>query len=90
MPVYIFAQLMGAITGALIVYANYINAIDVVEGGRHIRTVPGTANLFSTYAVSVVVWIVEVVRIFIVFCDLVAVYDIRYASCLCIRPQLSI
>ena len=52
-PVYIFSQLMGALVGSLIVYANYINAIDVVEGGRHIRTVPGTANLFSTYAVSI-------------------------------------
>lgn len=31
-------------------YANYIHAIDIVEGGRHIRTL-ATAGLFSTYAV---------------------------------------
>ena len=50
-PIYWFAQLMGAICGAGITYANYIHAIDIVEGGRHIRTVPGTASLFATYAV---------------------------------------
>ncbi|OBZ68683.1 hypothetical protein A0H81_11172 [Grifola frondosa] len=49
-PIYVFAQLMGALCGAGIVYANYIHAIDLVEGGRAIRTVPGTAGLFSTYA----------------------------------------
>ncbi|PIL30325.1 transporter [Ganoderma sinense ZZ0214-1] len=49
-PAYVFAQLMGGICGAGIVYANYIHAIDLVEGGRHIRTVPGTAGLFATYA----------------------------------------
>ncbi len=42
---------MGGLCGAGIIYANYIHAIDLVEGGRHIRTVPGTAGLFSTYAV---------------------------------------
>ena len=55
-PAYIFAQLMGGLCGAGIVYANYIHAIDAVEGSRHIRTVPpespGTAGWFSTYAVS--------------------------------------
>ena len=51
-PVYIFAQVMGGLCGAAIIYADYIHAIDLVEGGRHIRTVPGTAALFSTYAVS--------------------------------------
>ena len=50
-PIYIFAQVMGGLCGAGIVYANYIYAIDLVEGGRHIRTVPGTASLFATYAV---------------------------------------
>ena len=53
-PAYIFAQLMGGLCGAGIVYANYIHAIDLVEGGRHIRTVPGTASLFSTYAVGAI------------------------------------
>ena len=50
-PVYMFAQLMGALCGAAIVYANYFHAIDIYEGGRGIRTVPGTAGLFATYAV---------------------------------------
>ena len=43
---------MGALCGAALTYANYIHPIDIVEGGRHIRTVPGTASLFATYAVS--------------------------------------
>ncbi|KAI0632398.1 aquaporin [Trametes polyzona] len=51
-PAYIFAQVMGGLCGAGIIYANYIHAIDIVEGGRHIRTVPGTAGLFSTYAMD--------------------------------------
>ncbi|THU85965.1 aquaporin-like protein [Dendrothele bispora CBS 962.96] len=45
-PGYIFAQMMGGLVGAAIVYANYIKAIDIVEGGRHIRTLK-TAGLFS-------------------------------------------
>lgn len=37
-----------------VVYANYKSAIDVYEGGRHLRTVPGysetaTAGIFCTY-----------------------------------------
>ncbi|THH31170.1 hypothetical protein EUX98_g3006 [Antrodiella citrinella] len=51
-PAFIAAQVMGGLCGAGIVYANYIHAIDIFEGGRHIRTVPGTAGLFSTYAAS--------------------------------------
>ncbi|KZT09234.1 aquaporin [Laetiporus sulphureus 93-53] len=51
-PIYIFSQIMGALCGAGIIYANYIHAIDLYEGGRHIRTVPGTASLFSTYALD--------------------------------------
>lgn len=42
---------MGGVCGAAIVYANYFHAIDIFEGGRGVRTVPGTANLFATYAV---------------------------------------
>jgi hypothetical protein len=49
--IYIFAQVMGGLVGAALVYANYIHAIDIVEGGRSIRT-QTTASLFSTYAVS--------------------------------------
>ncbi|THU82913.1 aquaporin [Dendrothele bispora CBS 962.96] len=50
-PGYIFAQMMGGLVGASIIYANYIHAIDIVEGGRHIRTLK-TAGLFSTYALD--------------------------------------
>ncbi|EMD40099.1 hypothetical protein CERSUDRAFT_112306 [Gelatoporia subvermispora B] len=49
-PKYIAAQVLGGLVGGLIVYADYIRAIDIVEGGRGNRTVPGTASLFSTYA----------------------------------------
>jgi glycerol uptake facilitator-like aquaporin len=48
---FLLAQLLGGIVGAGLVYANYIHAIDIVEGGRHIRTL-NTAGLFATYAVS--------------------------------------
>ena len=51
-PAFIFAQVMGGLCGAAMVYANYFHAIDLFEGGRGIRTVPGTASIFSTYAVS--------------------------------------
>lgn len=51
-PIYWFSQLMGGLCGAGIIYANYIHAIDIVEGGRHIRTLT-TAGIFSTYAVRV-------------------------------------
>ncbi|KAI9429541.1 aquaporin [Lactarius psammicola] len=49
-PLYILGQLLGAYFGSLFVYANYAHAIDLFEGGRGIRTVPGTASLFSSYA----------------------------------------
>ncbi|CEO60935.1 Putative Glycerol uptake facilitator and related permeases [Penicillium brasilianum] len=53
-PIYMLAQLLGAICGAAIVYGNYKSAIDAYEGGPHIRTVPGysptaTAGVFCTY-----------------------------------------
>jgi aquaglyceroporin related protein len=51
-PGYIIGQVLGAFTGSLLTYANYFHALDVFEGGKGIRTVPGTAALFSTYAVS--------------------------------------
>ncbi|KAH9067500.1 aquaporin [Lactarius vividus] len=49
-PLYIFGQLIGAFFGSLFVYANYSHAIDLFEGGKGIRTVPGTASLFTSYA----------------------------------------
>ncbi|KAG6860167.1 hypothetical protein C0995_014839 [Termitomyces sp. Mi166 len=50
-PAYIFAQLMGGLVGAALVYANYFHAIDIFEGGKGVRTLK-TAGLFSTYAFS--------------------------------------
>ncbi|KIM67687.1 hypothetical protein SCLCIDRAFT_1189699 [Scleroderma citrinum Foug A] len=49
-PSYCIAQLLGAICGAGIVYANYYHAINVYEGGSGIRTISGTGHLFATYA----------------------------------------
>ncbi|KII90783.1 hypothetical protein PLICRDRAFT_697263 [Plicaturopsis crispa FD-325 SS-3] len=51
-PGFILAQLLGGLCGAGAVYANYFHAIDIFEGGRGIRTTPGTASLFSTYALD--------------------------------------
>jgi hypothetical protein len=51
-PLYILGQLLGAFFGSLFVYANYFHAIDLFEGGNGVRTVPGTASLFASYAVS--------------------------------------
>lgn len=51
-PLYILGQLLGAFFGSLFVYANYFNAINLFEGGDGIRTVPGSASLFTSYAVS--------------------------------------
>ncbi len=53
-PIYMVAQVLGAMCAAGVVYANYKSAIDVFEGGAHIRTVPGysetaTAGIFCTY-----------------------------------------
>ncbi|KAJ7643934.1 major intrinsic protein superfamily membrane channel protein [Roridomyces roridus] len=48
-PGFILAQILGGLVGAGLVYANYIHAIDIFEGGRHVRTLD-TASLFSTYA----------------------------------------
>lgn len=51
-PVYLLAQLLGAMAGAAIIYGNYKSAIDNFEGGAGIRTVTGpnaTAGVFCTY-----------------------------------------
>ena len=50
-PVYIAAQILGAITGAAITFGIYHDAINRFEGGSNIRSVPGTAGLFGTYPV---------------------------------------
>ncbi|KAI0058267.1 aquaporin [Artomyces pyxidatus] len=51
-PEYMLGQLIGAWIAALVVFANYFHAIDIVEGGRGHRSVPGTASLFSTYSLA--------------------------------------
>ena len=51
-PIYMLAQVLGAMTAAAIVYANYKSAIDVYEGGAGIRTVgkaTSSAGIFCTY-----------------------------------------
>lgn len=48
-PVYIAAQILGAFTGAAIIYGNYFHALDVFEGGVGIRS-ELTRGLFATYA----------------------------------------
>lgn len=50
-PVYAIAQLLGAMLAAMVVYANYISAIDLLEGAPGVRTIDGTAGIFSTYPV---------------------------------------
>jgi len=51
-PIYFLAQVLGAFCASGVVYANYISAIDQVEG-HGIRTVPpsatATAGIFCTY-----------------------------------------
>jgi aquaglyceroporin related protein len=51
-PIYMLAQILGAMTAAAVVYGNYKSAIDVFEGGAGIRTVgleTSTAGIFCTY-----------------------------------------
>ncbi|PQE06256.1 hypothetical protein CJF30_00005219 [Rutstroemia sp. NJR-2017a BBW] len=51
-PIYFLAQFLGGLCAAGVIYINYINAIDQVEG-HGIRTVPpsptATAGIFCTY-----------------------------------------
>ncbi|ESZ94779.1 aquaglyceroporin like protein [Sclerotinia borealis F-4128] len=51
-PIYMLAQVLGAMCAAGVVYANYKSAIDVYEGGHNIRTVglnTSSAGIFCTY-----------------------------------------
>ncbi|KAJ7255240.1 aquaporin-like protein [Mycena rebaudengoi] len=50
-PGYIAAQTLGGFVGAALVYANYIHAIDIFEGGVGVRTAK-TAGVFGTYALD--------------------------------------
>jgi len=50
-PIYIAAQLLGGVAGALLLYANYYHAIDLYEGGPGIRSI-STASLLTTYALD--------------------------------------
>jgi glycerol uptake facilitator-like aquaporin len=74
--IYIFAQVMGGLVGAALVYANYIHAIDIVEGGRGVRTLT-TASLFSTYAVGA---LSVAMAMFVV---LINILDELHDECLC-------
>lgn len=51
-PVYFLAQILGGFVGSGIVYGNYVNAVDLVEG-HGVRSVPpaktATAGIFCTY-----------------------------------------
>ncbi|EAU82880.2 hypothetical protein CC1G_05502 [Coprinopsis cinerea okayama7 len=47
-PGYILAQILGGIAGAAVIYGNYFQAINIIEGGSHIRT-ELTRGLFATY-----------------------------------------
>ncbi|KAG2037768.1 major intrinsic protein superfamily membrane channel protein [Suillus americanus] len=49
-PIYILAQLLGALCGAGVVYATYFHAIDIAEGGSNIRTIAVSGGFFGTYA----------------------------------------
>ncbi|KAG2069476.1 major intrinsic protein superfamily membrane channel protein [Suillus decipiens] len=49
-PIYLLAQLLGALCGAGVAYATYFHAISIVEGGSDIRTIAVTGRLFGTYA----------------------------------------
>ncbi|KAH8920131.1 aquaporin [Atractiella rhizophila] len=51
-PVYWLSQILGAMTGSALVYLNYVNAINIYEGGPNVRTFLGenaTAKYLSTY-----------------------------------------
>ncbi|KAH9980303.1 putative aquaporin 3 [Lactifluus volemus] len=50
-PGYVLGQLIGAWAGALLVFANYSHAIDIVEGGKGKRSLK-TGSLFGTYALD--------------------------------------
>ncbi|KAJ2898187.1 uncharacterized protein MKZ38_004113 [Zalerion maritima] len=54
-PVYMLAQILGAMAGAFIVYGNYKSAIDNFEGAPGVRTVgldTSSAGIFCTYPAS--------------------------------------
>ncbi|KAL2364184.1 Aquaporin-9 [Blastomyces dermatitidis] len=54
-PIYVLAQTLGGFVASGVVYANYMSAIDVFEGGVGIRTVgleTSTAGIFCTYPVD--------------------------------------
>jgi aquaglyceroporin related protein len=52
-PIYILAQILGAVCGAAITYADYFHAINIVEGGRSIRTIAKTGDLFAAYPLGI-------------------------------------
>jgi len=53
LPGYWLSQLLGGICGAGVVYGNYMRAIDILEGGRQVRTLT-TAGYFGTVPLTYV------------------------------------
>ncbi|KIJ17816.1 hypothetical protein PAXINDRAFT_9757 [Paxillus involutus ATCC 200175] len=49
-PIYLLAQLLGAMCAGGITYANNFHAINIVEGGPTIRTITGSGDLLANYA----------------------------------------
>ncbi|PIL30332.1 transporter [Ganoderma sinense ZZ0214-1] len=89
-PAYIVGQVLGGLCGAGIVYANYIHAIDLVEGGRHVRTVPGTASLFGTYALPYMTaasaWFEEFLGTALLLIAVCAMSDVKNPSSTVLAP----
>jgi len=85
---YIFGQLIGAWLGALIVYANYSDAINIFEGGNGQRTLK-SAGLFSTYPLdymsSVNCFFDEFIGTFVLLVVVFAVSDKRNSG---LHPSL--
>jgi len=50
-PIYIIAQVLGGVMGALIIYGNYHSLIEIYEGGNGARTLK-TAGFFASYAIK--------------------------------------
>lgn len=44
LPIYALAQTLGAMCASGVVYANYLSAINIYEGGLDLRTVPGLSE----------------------------------------------
>ncbi|KAJ7648352.1 major intrinsic protein superfamily membrane channel protein [Mycena polygramma] len=77
-PGYIAAQTLGGLVGAALVYANYYRAINIFEGGPHVRTL-ATASLepsqFLDYMTSVSCFFSEFLATAVLLIVLLAIND---------------